>query len=256
VNLPLKECRIVVTRAAEQAGDLQERLEALGAHVLLFPTVAISAIEPPPSCNPASFDWVIFTSTNAVRFFFETLGTLPQPEGVLAAAVGAATADALAARGWQADVVPDEYVAEALVDSLLAAEPKMDGKRFLLPRGNLNRDIVSTALRQRGAEVEELVVYQNICPEASPQALTALEAFGPHLVAFTSPSTAVNFSALLGEAGVSRLKEGCRFAAIGPVTTQAAEKCGMPIAIEPRTHTLRGLVDAIVQKLPAKGNGA
>ncbi len=249
MNPPLTGCRIVITRAPGQAGALQERLRALGADVLSFPTIAITPVQPARPCSLSAFDWVVFTSTNAVRYFFETQGDIPLPDGVQTAAVGQATAEALAVHGWPTSLTPDEYVAEALADGLLASEPDMRGKRFLLPRGNLSRDVVADALRQRGATVEEIEVYRNTCPEVSTEALDALDAFAAQLVVFTSPSTVVNFVALIGAPRLDRLKAGCHFAAIGPVTRRAAAQCGIIIDIEPRAHTIDGLVDAIVERM-------
>ena len=248
--LPLRDCRVMLTRAESQADPLRKCLESLGASVLLFPAIEIRPVEVDQPYDPAAYDWIVFGSANAVRHFFDSMGEpmrrAPQPEGARVAAVGSATAEAVRAWGWRVEVVPEAQIAEALAAAIVEADPEIAGKRILLPRGNLSRSVATEALRRAGADVHDPVVYETRCPEVSGEQLAALDAFHPNVAVFTSPSIVRNFAALAGSERVARLKASCRFVAIGPVTAEAAEAAGLFPAIEAKEYGEGGLVDAVL----------
>lgn len=247
---PLAGKKIVVTRARAQAGKLAERLEALGATIIEFPTIDIQPVDAPVDLkSPAGFDWVVFTSANAVRFFAAALNregsSLEALRPAQICAVGPATADAIRERGIEVDLLPPEYVAESVLDALKEHDPDLGSKCMLLPRGDIAREFLPDALRALGADVTELVVYRTTCPKTPEAAIDALVAAQPDIVTFTSASTATNFCELLGERRIETLKADTAFASIGPQTTQAARAHGLEIALEPDRHDVPGLVDRV-----------
>jgi uroporphyrinogen III methyltransferase/synthase len=249
-NRPLFGKRVVVTRAQSQAGKLGEALRELGADVFEFPTIQI---EPPKDEAPlddiSEFDWVVLTSVNAVDMLFQRMETAGLDAralaGVKLCVIGAATAQAVQSRFLNIDLMPDEYVAEALMAALEAAEPALSGKRFLLPRADIARSFLPKELRARGADVTELITYRTTVPKTASDRADALVEYEPDLVTFTSSSTARNFCQILGEDRVKRLPKRIRFASIGPLTTTTANELGMPISIEPAQHDIPHLVEAI-----------
>lgn len=245
---PLAGKTIVVTRARAQAGKLAGALEDLGATVIEFPTIEIQGVESPPEIAALNdFDWVVFTSANAVDYFAATLDAQDSPFAFGSAkvcAVGPATREALEARGVSVDLVPEEFVAEAALDALRVAEDEMQGKRILLPRGSIARDVLPEGLCALGAHVTDAVVYRTVRPEVSDEAKDALVAARPDLVTFTSASTARHYVEILGPERIEAL-DGVAYASIGPQTTDAAEQAGLEVAIEPARHDVPGLVEAI-----------
>ena len=247
-KLPLFGKRILVTRDRRQSSMLAEPLEALGAEVLFVPVIEIaeaSDIGPLDSAvrNLRSYDWLIFTSVNGVRHFVEALdrsaGDLRDLRAKICA-IGPATSAALEALHLRVDVMPEEYVAEGLLHSLAREEVK--GKKFLLPRAAVARDLVPVMLRGRGAEVDVVAAYRTIVPtDARERAKAALER-QPDWVTFTSSSTVKN---LLAVTGVDALR-GVRVASIGPITSATAREAGLQVAAEADPHTIEGLVAAIV----------
>lgn len=239
--------RVVVTRAAAQAAPLSEALETRGARVIAFPTIVI---EPARDAEPVrravasleAYAWIVFTSTNAVRYFVDHLTTRPGgrvPPGVHVAAVGSGTAEALAERQIRVDAIPEVFrgarIAEALGD--------LAGRRVLLPRADIGRTETPETLRAAGALVDTVTVYHTVPAAADAAGLAALEA-GVDAVTFTSPSTFTNFTALLG-ARARPLLDGVVLASIGPVTSAAIRDAGLPVHVEPAEHTMSGLVDAL-----------
>ena len=240
---------VVVTRARAQASKLAAKLRALGAHVIELPAIAF---EPPSDPGPLdeaiaridAYDWIIFTSINGVEFFFRRLRELPRRLEALRAklcAIGPATRAALEATGQRVDLMPEEYVAE----SVLAAFAGIDlaGKRILLPRAAVARDVIPTELRRRGAEVDVVEAYRTVIPDES-RAL-ARDVFAaankPDWVTFTSSSTVRNFVALAGQ----HTLEGVRIASIGPVTSATIREFGLKVDVEASPYTIDGLVEAI-----------
>lgn len=250
--------RVVVTRAEGQADVFVERLQALGADVIPFPTIAIA---PPADTAPldraiaqlASYDWVIFTSVNGVDHFWRRAGAIDANLSVIAncsvAAIGPATAGALRERGVSPDLVPEEFVAEAVLDAL----PGVRGLRILLPRADIARRVLHEQLVARGAHVDEVVAYRTVPFRPLPEAFTHLRA-GADVLTFTSPSTVRNFVRLLGRGLDDLLIDGTLVACIGPVTAQAAAELALPVHVVADEYTIEGLTGAIVAatgKIPA-----
>jgi uroporphyrinogen III methyltransferase/synthase len=226
---------------------LAEPLEALGAETLFVPVIEIADAAEASSLeraihNLASYDWLIFTSVNGVRHFVEALDRSDVDLRSLRAklcAIGPATRAAVEALHLRVDVMPKEYVAESLVEALAGEDLK--GKRILLPRAAVARDLVPVKLRERGAVVDVVEAYRTIIPaDAAVRAKEAL-ARKPHWIAFTSSSTVNNLLAVTGRETL----EGIKIASIGPVTSATARAAGLTVDVEADPHTIEGLVDAI-----------
>ena len=241
---PLAGVRVVVTRAAHQAEELAGPLRALGADVLLLPTIGIS-----PPANPAplreaaahcdQYDWIIFTSVNAVQAFSAEL-----PEGwrcrACIAAVGSATAEAAEHCGFTVSLVPAQYVAESLAAAF--AERELQGRRVLIPSAAVTRDIVPKELRKRGAQVDVVEAYRNILPpETTQKAFKVFREPYPHWVLFASSSAVENLVAILGREPLSHVS----IATIGPVTSQTVRKHSLTVATEAAVRSVAGLVEAV-----------
>lgn len=241
--------RVVVTRSRDQAGAMCEALAACGAEPVLFPTIAIHPLESTDTLDAAlnvlgSYRWVIFTSANGVRFFLERWAVRADaswPASVRIAAVGAATAAALEARGLRAAVMPDKFRGEALPAVLQGVQDC----RVLLPRADIGRQAIVAALAAAGAEVHDLTVYRTVPAAPDADGLAALRR-GVDVVTFTSPSTVRNFLALLGDEG-RRVLGGAVVGSIGPVTTEAACAAGIRVDVQPDEYTVPGLVDALAR---------
>ncbi len=250
-RLPLFGQRIVVTRAREQADVLGAKLRSLGADVVEMATIEIVAASDYAPLDRAiaelpRYDWLIFTSVNGVRFFLERLDHSRQDLRALRAricAIGDATKQALEALHLKVDLMGEEYVAESLVEALSKFD--LTGKRVLLPRAAVARDLLPRALRERGACVDVVEAYRTIVPESA--ARHAAEIFGgsrrPDWITFTSSSTVQNF---VRTAGIKAL-EGVKVASIGPVTTATAKKLGVAVTVEASPYSTDGLVAAIVK---------
>ena len=256
-QLPLVGRTILVTRARHQAGQLSEKLRALGAEVVEIPTLSIV---PPESYanldealrNLSQVQWLIVTSTNgveALRVRMESLAIGVGDFGHLKiAAVGSATARTLRDLGLKVAVTPAEYVAESLVEALAQ---QVDGKRVLLARAAIARDVIPDALRARGARVDVVDAYRTVIPAESVTAIRTLFGPGglpPDAATFTSSSTVTNFLNLLLEAGVAR-PESLRAVSIGPITSRTLRENRWEPAAEADPHDLAGLVEAVARSL-------
>ena len=246
-GLPLFGKKIVVTRDRRQSPMLAAPLEALGAEVLFVPVIEIAD---PAEFGPLdravdqldTYDWVIFTSANSVRHFVEALRRSQRDLRALKAklcAIGPATRAAIEALHLKVDVMPKEYVAESLLHAL--KDEDMSGRRVLLPRAAVARDLVPASLRQRGAWVDVVEAYRTIVPANAKQ--NAEDAFSrsPDWVTFTSSSTVENLVSLVGKEALTRVK----IASIGPITSETARQAGLSVTTEARPHTVEGLVNAI-----------
>ncbi len=263
-KLPLFQTRVVVTRAREQAGQFSDTLRELGAYVIELPTIEIV---PPDDWGPLdaavasldSYDWVLFTSANGVRFFVERLDASANDLRRLRAkvcAIGPATAERLRALHIKVDLMPPEYVAEGVLQAF--ASHDLAGKRVLLPRAKVARDVIPVELTRRGAAVDVVPAYQTVAPEASAKLAAQIFdcASKPHWITFTSSSTVSNFARLCP---LERLR-GVRIASIGPVTSRTIREHGLPVDLEPARYTMEGLVEALVQRqtedvIPAAARG-
>jgi uroporphyrinogen III methyltransferase/synthase len=250
-RLPLFGKRILITRPKGQSAELAEKLRRLGADPVELPAIEI---RPPAGLQPLddaiaqleTYDWLIFTSRNGVERFVERLDASPQDWRALRAkvcAIGPATASALSDLHLKVDIVPEEYVAEGL---LAALEPHgLDGKRILIPRALVARDLLPDTLRVRGAHVEVVAAYETVAPEGAAERARALfsgQAPPPDWVTFTSSSTASNLAKMVGVEPLRR----SRAASIGPVTSATLRKLGLEPAAEASEYTVDGLIAAIV----------
>ncbi len=248
-RLPLFGRRIVVTRAREQADALGAKLRALGADVMEMPTIEIVAASDYGPLDRAinalpSYDWLIFTSVNGVRFFIERLDRSQQDLRALKTricAIGEATRQAVEALHLKVDVIGEEYVAESLVDALSKFD--LAGKGVLLPRAAVARDVLPRALREKGACVDVVEAYRTIIPESAAHQAQQIFAdqHKPDWITFTSSSTVQNFVQAAG----AKVLDGVKIASIGPITTATAKKLGLAITAEASPYTTDGLVAAI-----------
>jgi uroporphyrinogen III methyltransferase / synthase len=252
---PLDGRTVLVTRAAEQARSFVDLLEAAGARVLQAPTIVI---EPPPSWEPLdraldaldTFTLVIFTSVNGVTMVDRRLRARGTSWSALAqtrvAAIGPATAEALAEHGVRVAMVPDDYRAEGLVERLRGTLGPKD--RVLLPRAAQTRDVLVIELARLGASVTEVAAYTTRRVEASAGRLReALAAGAVDVVTFTSSSTARNFAELFSEDERRRWLGGVTVASIGPVTAATAAEYGLQTQVMPGEYTIPALARAIVE---------
>src|ERR1051326_3181439 len=239
---PLSGIRVLVGRARHQAGSLSSEMRHLGAQVLEIPFIEIRK---PRSFKPldsalkdlASYDWLILTSVNGVEAMWDRLEKILGNSRALAsegrlriAAIGPATKKAIEQRGLPVDVVPKEYVAESVVRSL---KSKVKGKRVLLVRAKVARDVIPRELRKAGAHVDVVEAYETVAPKSSRTRLRT--AFNnrrkrPHVVTFTSSSTVRNFAALIGRPKPKFL-DGILTSSIGPVTSATLRELGFPVHI-------------------------
>lgn len=261
-RLPLFGQRIVITRDRRQAMELAEPLEALGAETLFAPMIEISAAADPTPLDHAiarlaTYDWVIFTSVNGVRYFVEALDRSSADLRSLRAklcAIGSATRAAVEALHLKVDKMPEEYVAESLLQAF--AGENLDGLRILLPRAAVARDVIPVALKRRGALVDVVEAYRTVIPDdAAARVREALQGVSreprrPHWITFTSSSTVTNFIAVLGKPGRPRFDgalDGIKIASIGPITSATLREHGLNVDVEADPHTIGGLVEAISQ---------
>ena len=245
--------KIVVTRAAEQAGDFSAKLAARGATVLECPTIRL--VEPDSwqlldlsIRQLASYDWVVLTSGNAVRFFFQRMETLGVDGRALAGckicAVGPKTADEMRSFGIKADLVPTDFRAEGIVDEFSRLD--IQGNRVLFPRADKARDVIPGELKRMGAHVDSPVAYRNVFPERlPPETLFALEKRSVDCITFTSSSTVQNLAAMLGEELMLDMLKGVVVASIGPITSKSCRDLGLKVDIEPESYTLDALAEAL-----------
>lgn len=265
-TLPLAGVRVVVTRAKAQAAEMVARLEALGAETIAVPTIAIAPPEDPGPLDAAcdhigTFDWVVFTSVNAVARVAERLAAAPAGvrglERPRLCAVGAVTADALAGHGLRVDLVPDEYRAEGVLRAL-REQGELTGVRVLLPRGNLARDLLPAELGRAGAEVTTVTAYRTVPAELDgegPDVRGMLRERRVDVVTFTSGSSVRNFARALGERQAADLLRHVEVACIGPVTAEAASRLDIATTIMPAESTVPALLEAIVERLGNRRNG-
>jgi uroporphyrinogen-III synthase len=250
-RLPLSGRRVLITRARQQAGSLAKLLREQGATVIQIPAIEI---RPPKTYRPldealrelARYDWLILTSVNGVEALFarsKRLRTRPaELRRLRIAAIGPATRRAIEDRGLRVAVMPREYVAESVVRALRS---KVGGKRVLLVRAKVARDVIPRELRRAGAQVDVVEAYETAVPRGSARRLKqSLSRRPPDVITFTSSSTVRNFMALAGDAASL---QGVMLASIGPVTSGTLREMGLKPGIEAKEYTMAGLVQAIVR---------
>lgn len=254
-NRPLFGRTVLVTRGADQAGEFTSKLERLGARAYCCPTIELTHPESYADLDESihaldSFHWIILTSYNAVKYFFERLETHGLDSRALGrsrvCAVGPKTAEALAPHGIRADLIPADYKGEGVVAAF--AELDMAGKWVLFPRGDRAREVIPEELGRMGAQVLAPVAYANHTPDGIPaEALLALEERRIDCVTFTSSSTVSNLASILGENRFLHLMEGVTVASIGPITSKTCRDLGLDVQVEPAEYTLDALAAEMVK---------
>jgi uroporphyrinogen-III synthase len=262
-GLPLAGLRIVVGRARHQASALSSGLRELGAEVIEIPFIEIRkprSYQPLDTAlkNLQDYDWLILTSVNGAEALWKRLRKLRLTKRhfkhLKVAAIGPATKQAIEKRGIKVNVVPERYVAESVVESL---RDQVAGKRVLLARARVARDVIPRELRKLGAEVDVVEAYETVIPRSSLTSLRAIlkDSKGrPDVITFTSSSTVRNFVNLRAKnvwRGRPRPRrasplDGIRLASIGPVTSSTLRELGLPVDIEAKEYTIPGLIKAIV----------
>ena len=256
---PLYGKGVVVTRAREQASDSAALLEEMGANVIQFPTIEIKPLDDYSHVRKAidnlqTYRMIIFTSVNGVRQFREQMRALKRDArvfaGLMVAAIGPATAEALRAMGLEPDFIPQKYVAESVAEGLLAlCGESLAGMRILLPRAREARDVLPRTLADAGALVDVLPVYATVPGAARrDEVLAKLDAGEIQCITFGSSSTVLNFLSLIPAAALRRYPD-LKLACIGPVTAATLEKEGLTCDIMPEEYTIPGLVAALTKQL-------
>jgi len=260
-NRPLSGKRILITRAGHQAAEFRRRLTALGAEVIAFPTIEIR--------DPASWEaldrairriedyqWLIFTSVNGVQKFFSRYRQLGRDlrdlKGLRLAAIGSATEKSLAERGLNVEVLPDEFKAEGLLQSLKGKVLK--GSRIMIPRAKVARDVLPIELAKQGAHVDVVEAYETAPPREGRQRLDlVLDGRQLDMIVFTSSSTVTNMVDMLKPGSLRETFKHTAVAAIGPITKQTAESQGLEVQVQPSQYTIPALVEAIVSFYRSSG---
>jgi uroporphyrinogen III methyltransferase/synthase len=244
---PLHGRRVVVTRARAQASGLAATLRDLGAEVVELPAIRIEPRLQAPEVREAAaaigvYELICLTSPNGVRLLFEAMAAADLDSRALAgatvAAIGPGTARALAERGILADIVPERFVAEALVEAL--ADVEVGRGRVLVARAAEARDVLPDALRERGAEVDVVSLYETVREEPGAEAVAAAQ--DADYVTFTSSSTVTNLTEALGD----RFPSNARIVSIGPVTSETAKAAGLEVDVEAEQHDIDGLLTALL----------
>ncbi|MBI5559700.1 MAG: uroporphyrinogen-III C-methyltransferase [Deltaproteobacteria bacterium] len=249
---PLFGKRVLVTRAAGQAGVFTELLEGYGAQAIVFPVIKTAAPGNYKAADAAvrnlnGYDWAVFTSVNGVKYFFDRLCKLGydirELKGVRVCAIGPATAAAVKERGIKVDLTPREYRAESVIEAF--GKKNIKGKRFLLPRALKAREVLPEEIERLGGKIDVVTVYRTIKPVEETKELKKLLADkGVDVVTFTSSSTVENFVSLFKKGEIKRLLKGAAIACIGPVTADAAKKQGLKVDIMPKDYTIPALARA------------
>lgn len=252
-NNPLAGWRILVTRASHQSYGLSDPLRQLGATVIEIPTIEIGLL-PTAVLDHAlikidHYDTLILTSVNGVEVLFERYNRMALPiedmKHLLVVAIGPATAAAIQSEGLGVSIVPEKYVAESVIEALRGKIFKQS--RVLLVRAKVARDILPNELRNMGATVDVIEAYETRVPEGAKEKLEKVfldPGSRPHVVTFTSSSTANNFLGLL-TGNAREFLEGVHLASIGPVTSDTLKQAGFPPTIEAKEFTVQGVVNAI-----------
>lgn len=256
-NRPLWGKKIVVTRARSQASVLVDRITDLGGEAIEFPSITI---RPGENLNPLykalkdirHYNWLLFTSVNAVDIFFQVLKDqnidVRELHGIKIGAIGAVTRDKIIDKGLKVDVVPEEFVAESMIKALSGRITR--GDWVLLPRAKGARSILPEALKNVGASVNEVIIYEAISNhEVLNNVLMAVQGGEIDYITFTSSSTVRNFVNIIGRESIDTINRRCKIACIGPVTAGTAEEYGLKTDIIAEQYTIDGLVAAILKTI-------
>lgn len=253
-NKPLYKKQIIVTRAREQASNFANLLESNGAWPIEFPTIETV---PPDSWdaldsaiqNIEKYNWLIFTSANSVKYFLQRLKKNKKDirclKGIKLCTIGPKTAEELEKLGIRIDYMPSEYKAEAIIEGLSSKEIK--GKKILIPRAAVAREVLPEELAKMGATVDVVEAYKTVRPEKKTDGIKKmLKNKEIDAITFTSSSTVINFVDMFKKEEISDLVNGVPIACIGPITAKTAEKYGLKASIIPEHYTIEAFTDAIV----------
>lgn len=241
--------RVLITRPEGQAEPLADRLRSLGAEPLVLPTIEVLPPENWSGMDEAirtlnQFDWVVFTSVNGVRSFIDRMRELGVPISTLVdlrlAAIGPATAKALEQVCRPPDIVPNEFLSDAIPDAM----GEVKGLRVLLPRADIARKALAEELRRRGATVAEVTAYR-VQQKGQVQIANLPR---PDYITLTSPSTFRSLARMLEEAGRTDWLSTVPLICIGPITANALRELGYQPARVAREHTIEGLIQAILEE--------
>jgi len=250
---PLFGKGIVITRPEKQSEEFSSLLREEGAKVISFPTIKIV---PPDRFddldqaikNIERYEWIVFTSANGVKFFFdrfrELRGDIRNLKGIKICTIGPATASAIEKLGIKVDLIPDEYISESVVDAFRGE--KINGEKVLLPRAEIARDVITQGLSKLGAHVDVVTAYRTVNSGKNKAEFDEMmDQNKVDVITFTSPSTIANFIDIIGND--TRLPEHVKIACIGPVTLDAARKAGLKVDVMQEPYVISGLVDAIIK---------
>lgn len=257
---PLAGRTVVVTRAASQAGEFVSELEHYGAKVIICPTIEIAEPESYERLDEAidhiyGYDWLIFTSANAIEYFLRRLHArdvkVEELDEIKVCAIGQASADKLRDAHVHVDVIPSQSKAEGVFTALseyVGGAEQFQGLNILLPRAAVGRDYLPNALENAGARVDVVTAYRTVVPENLDRGrLSAMLAGGADCIAFTSSSTVKNLALLFDTHDLSNVLTGVTIACIGDVTAATAADYGLKVDIQPSTSTVADLSRAIAE---------
>ncbi|MCK5237025.1 MAG: uroporphyrinogen-III C-methyltransferase [Deltaproteobacteria bacterium] len=253
---PLFGRRVLVTRTRAQAEKFIDILETKGAQTVAVPVIKTVAPTSSAKMDQAikklsSYDWAIFTSVNGVKYFFKRLYSLGldirELKGVKICCIGPASRDEVTKRGIKVDLVPGEYVAEGVIREFQKkGVNSIRGKRFLLPRAEVARDVIPKEIKKLGGKIDVAPSYKTICPKKEAEEIKSLIKKGKvDVVTFTSGSTVTNFVSLFKKNELTKALKSITVACIGPVTTKTAEDFGLTVKIKAKKYTLDGLASAM-----------
>jgi len=258
MNQPLLGRTVVVTRAASQASEFVNALEGYGAQVMSCPTIEIKEPESYQQLDEAidhlyGYDWLIFTSANAVESFLKRLAhqnkQVSDLDAIRVCAIGVATAEKLHHAHVHVDLVPSDYRSEGVFSSLsefLGGSEKLSGVNVLLPRAATGRALLPKALEEAGARVDIVTAYRTVIPDNVDRGrLSAMLTGSADCIAFTSSSTVKNLAQLFDTHELSNILKELAIACIGDVTAATALEYGLTVNIQPATSTVTDLARAI-----------
>ncbi|MGG4497911.1 uroporphyrinogen-III synthase [Brevibacillus reuszeri] len=254
--------RIMVTRAKSQVRELVEKIEHLGGEAYAFPLLKMV----PPSDTSkldktirqlGTYDWIVFTSVNGVRFFLERMKMLGVGLDAITsklAAVGPKTAEVLIAEGLSVEVIPSDYVAEGLLSRL--HDQLLPGQRVLLPRADIARKLLPKELAELGMDVTEVDVYHTVIDaQLAPEAASQIQQGKIDVILFTSSSTVTHFVSALAPFEAPGWLDQVRIACIGPITAETARQHGLVVQVVASEYTVDGLLDALIENLGGNSHG-
>ena len=245
----LKGKKVLVTRAEKECVEFSALLAGQGAEPVTIPLIGFKGKELSDEDkrkiqSASEYDWVIFTSKNGVRFFFQQAGEGARLPDI--ASIGDKTTESIKKRGHQPQFVPGEFVAEAFVEEFL---PRLQaGSDILLVKGNLARDLIAATLRNHGHRCDEVILYETVLPEGSSDRLKeALESEKLDIITFASSSAVHHFMKTVHEYNLEKKLNRCLFACIGPVAKKTAEAYGLQVPVCGNPYTMEGLFHSLTE---------